>query len=292
MSQNENSHKATRLFITDRHLLPGLGVAAVADMQCGLIGNSNETQVSAIRDEMFYLDVEHPAPCAGKVTSWTVCYYGPDDVRDNRIYWALYAIYRRNVSQNGDHYERVSDTFAAVRSGEDFLNGRIVDGGIVAGEFNCYNDTIDNGDSSLTVEAGDVLGACVFDPLDAGNEVVRRQLDIVGEVVGESLLEMNDDECIFTGRDREIPLSVERSELSPTSSRRLHLYAIIGNGLSLFIPIYYYNVFTLLIYTDQFLIAPFPDQETTTSSTAITTTVTVASPSDNHGMYNIHTCTR
>ena len=34
-----------------------------------------------------------------------------------------------------------------------------------------------------------------------GMTVVRRQLDIVGEVVGESLLEMNDDEmCIYGTR--------------------------------------------------------------------------------------------
>ena len=190
---------------------------------CGLIGNSNETQLSAIRDKMFYLDVEHPAPCAGNVTSWTVCYYAPDSVRTDRIYWALYAIYRRNVSENGDRYERVSDTFTAVRSDQNFLNGRIVDGEIVDGEFNCYNDTIDNGDSSLTVQTGDVLGACILDPPER-----RRQLDIVGEVKGESLLEMNEDRCIVMGQDREIPLSVERSQLlPPRSSKRLHLYANI-----------------------------------------------------------------
>ena len=194
---------------------------------CGLVGNSNETQVSAIRDEMFYLDVDHPAPCAGNVTSWTVCYYGPNDVGNNILYWALYAIYRRNVSENGDHYERVSDTFTAVRSGENFLHLRTVDGEIVEGEFNCYNDTIDNGDSSLTVEAGDVLGACIFDPPNG-----RRQLDIVGEGGEESLLEMNDVvRCTNEGPNREIPLSVEKIQLSPRSSRRLHLYANIGNAL-------------------------------------------------------------
>ena len=194
---------------------------------CGLIGNSNETQLSAIRDEMFYLDVDHPAPCAGKVTSWTVCYYAPIDLRVFRLYWALYAIYRRNVSENGDHYERVSDTFTAVRSGERFINTTIVDGGIVEGEYNCYNDTIDNGDSSLTVEAEDVLGACVFHPPEG-----RHQLDIVGEGGEESLLEMNDvARCTNEGRNREIPLSVERSQLSTRSSRRLHLYANIGNAL-------------------------------------------------------------
>ena len=199
---------------------------------CGLIGNSNaETRVTPRTGgsaRRFYLDIDHPAPCAGRVTSWTFCYYAPDSVGSDDIYWAFYAIYRKNVSQNDDLYERVSDTFTAVRSGEDFLNGRIVDGVIVEGELNCYNDTIDNGDSSLTVEAGDVLGACVINP--SGDN--RHQLDIVGEVEGESLLEMNDDRCVFMGQNQEIPLSVERSQLSPRPSRRLHLYANIGNGLS------------------------------------------------------------
>ena len=212
---------------------------------CGLIGNSDETRLTARRYRRFYLDVDHPAPCAGNVTSWTVCYYAPNNVAENGIYWAFYAIYRRNVSENGDRYERVSDTFTAVRS-EDFINALIVDGGIIGEEFNCYNDTIDNGDSSLTVQAGDVLGACIFDPDDTGN-AVRRQLDIIGEVEGESLLEMNDiNGCIFMGDDQDIPLSVQRSQLSPRSSRRLHLYAIIGNGLSLlYFYTYYYNVFTV-----------------------------------------------
>ena len=209
---------------------------------CGLIGNSDETELRARTDRRFYLDDDHPAPCAGNVTSWTVCYYAPNNVAENGIYWALYAIYRRNVSENGDRYERVSDTFTAVRS-EDFINGPIVDGGIVAGGFNCYNDTIDNGDSSLTVQAGDVLGACIFDPRDTLN-AVRRQLDIVGEGGGESLLEMNDDGCRL---DQEIPLSVERNQLSTRSSRRLHLYANIGNGFNFFIE-----------YIDMYLYINFP----------------------------------
>ena len=199
------------------------------DDRCGFIGNSNETRLRARRARRFYLDVEHPAPCAGNVTSWTVCYYAPNNVENDRIYWAFYAIYRKIVSESDDRYARVSDTFTAVRSGEDFSNGRIVDGRIVPREFNCYKDTIDNGDSSLTVEAGDVLGACIIDPPDPENGE-RLELDIVGEVNGELLLEMNSNSvCTFMGQDiaTEIPLSVQRSDLS-NRSRRLHLYANIG----------------------------------------------------------------
>ena len=61
----------------------------------------------------------------------------------------------------------------------------------------------------------------------------RLELDIVGEVNGESLLEMNSNSvCTFMGQDIsfEIPLSVQMRQLSMRSSRRLHLYANIGNG--------------------------------------------------------------
>ena len=199
---------------------------------CGLIGNSDETQLRARRERRFYLDVDHPAPCAGNVTSWTVCYYAPNTVENNSIYWAFYAVYRRNVSESDDHYQRVSEIFTAVRSVPDFLNSPIVDGRIVPDEFNCYNDTIDNGDSSLTVETGDVLGACIIDPPD-NPRGKRLELDIVSEVNGESLLEMNSNSvCTFMAQDIsfDIPLSVQMRELSMRRSRRLHLYANIGNG--------------------------------------------------------------
>ena len=56
---------------------------------------------------------------------------------------------------------------------------------------------------------------------------------------------MNDDGCIFTEQDREIPLSVEKSQLSPRSSKRLHLYANIGNGFNFFIL---YIIFLVNLY--------------------------------------------
>ena len=63
---------------------------------CGPIGNSDVTAATPSRARRFYLNSADPAPCTGNITSWRVCYYGPDDVDDDRgTYWATYAVYIR-----------------------------------------------------------------------------------------------------------------------------------------------------------------------------------------------------
>jgi hypothetical protein len=199
--------------------------------QCGFIGNSDETAATALRAQMFYLDTANPANCTGNVTSWRVCYYGPDLVNARGSYWATYAVYRMMGSDNNMiRYERVSEMFRAIRTIESFVSGSpIVDGEIVQGGFNCYTDSIDVGNSPLTIQAGDILGACVFDSeddqLSTITIVVRRPLDVVGEVSGESLLQMG-----TTGCSREdIPSDISASQLSIINSTRLYIYANIGN---------------------------------------------------------------
>lgn len=189
-------------------------------------GNSNVSEVGEIREQRFYLDVNNPAPCTGNITSWRVCYYGPEEVVDDGSYWATYAIYRRirSTAESADLFERVSEMFSAIRTAERFVRIPTVDGEIVEGGFNCYEDTRDAGDSQLMVQAGDILGACVFDPSETIG-VTRRQLDIVGEASGESLLEMSSDGC---SRDT-LPMSIPMNALSTVESRRLHLNAQIGN---------------------------------------------------------------
>ena len=201
---------------------------------CGPIGNSDETETTPLRNQRFYLNTADPAPCTGNITSWRVCYYGPDDVDNlSGSYWATYAVYRRTGSGDDVHYERVSEMFRALRTIERFtdIDGTGVDGEILEGGFNCYNDSIDTGNSPLTVQAGDILGACVFDPenIVRGTRVTlnRLQLDIVGDVSGQSLLQTTDtSECSTVA----IPSNIPANQLSAQSSRRLHLYANIGNS--------------------------------------------------------------
>ena len=93
-----------------------------------------------------------------------MCYYGPDNVDDRGSYWATYAVYRRrrNSDIGNFSYERVSEMFRAIRTVVRYTTADIVDGEIVEGGFNCYNDSIDTGNSPLTVQAGDILGCLLY----------------------------------------------------------------------------------------------------------------------------------
>ena len=193
-------------------------------MSCGPIGNSDESELVARRDQRFYLDVNNPAPCTGNITRWRVCYYGPGSVHEDGLYWATYAVYRRIGVDSDARHERVSNIFTAIRTVERFLQGAIIDGLISNSGFNCYTDTRGVGDVPVTVQAGDIIGACVFDPDDIRMLATRLPLHVVGEASGESLLEMGADECT-----REIiPSNIQLSQLTTSASQRLHLYADIG----------------------------------------------------------------
>ena len=182
------------------------------------IGNNNETAATPSSAELFYLDAEHPADCTGNITSWRVCYYGPGNVDNFGSYWATYAVYRRMESGSTLRYHLVSEMFRALRTTGNLVNFDGVDGEISQG-FNCYTDSIDAGESPLTIQAGDIVGACVFDP-----DGFRLQLDVVGEASGESLLQMGAAGC----SREDIPSDISANQLSPLNSRRLYVYADIG----------------------------------------------------------------
>ena len=189
---------------------------------CGSIGDSDQRELNVHIDRRFYLDINNPATCSGTITSWRVCYYGPNIVRADS-YWATYAVYRRMGSGGSERYERVSQLFSAVRATSSLIGTGVVDGLVQEKVYVCYNDSIDAGALPLTVQAGDVLGACVFNPVNVDGDS-RRQLDIVGETGGSSLLEMNNDGCTTEA----IPSNIPTNQLSNRNNRRLHLFANIG----------------------------------------------------------------
>ena len=200
--------------------------------RCGSIGESAELAGTPSRAQMFYLDTANPANCTGSITSWRVCYYGPDSVNDRGSYWVTYAVYQRMGSGN-NKYERVSEIFRATRAISGLQGESNIDCEIVQGGFNCYDDSIDVGNSPLTIQAGDILEACVFNPNDERIDiplvgpmviVVRLPLDVVGEANGESLLQMGTDGCSRTN----IPSDISTNQLSTVNSRQLHIYANIG----------------------------------------------------------------
>ena len=203
-----------------------LYLSSAQQEHCGSIGNSNETAAMPSRAQLFYLDTANPATCTGIVTSWRVCYYGPDSVNDRSSYWATYAVYQKMGSGDSVRYERVSGVFRAIRAVAKFTIDPIIDGEIAQGGFNCFDDFIDPHDSPITIQAGDILGACVFDPNDLFPAITRLPLDVIGEVSGEStpLLQMGTAGC---SRD-DIPSGISANQLATLNSTRLHIYANIG----------------------------------------------------------------
>ena len=117
--------------------------------------------------------------------------------------------------------------FRAVRATFNF--GEHVDGVLQEG-FNCYNDSDSINNSTLTIQAGDIIGACIFDPKDFSPLVGRHQLDVVGEVCGESLSQLQSDANDVCSMDA-IPSSIPYvySDLLIRDNRRLHIYANIGS---------------------------------------------------------------
>ena len=199
------------------------------DTHCGSIGNDNsDSEAKERRDRRFYLDVNNAATCTGNITSWRVCYYGPKDIDEDGVYFATYAVYRR---MGANSFRKVSDTFRAIRAVQK-LTSRFdaVDGMVQADGFWCYDDSINVDASPLPIQAGDVLGACVFSPQDTNN-INRFPLNVVGDTgpgSSESLLRtMNTDEC-GTAWDSPLPSSILMDSLSSHNSRRLHIRANIG----------------------------------------------------------------
>lgn len=194
----------------------------MAEEECGSgFGNDNERELIPVTDERFYLNTANPAPCTGNITGWHLCYYGPNLIQPLTQYWATYAVYRKIGAGSDERYERVSEVYSAVR-GPPFaaLFGNT---GLIKSGFSCNDYSVETNTSQLTIQAGDVLGACVFTPID-GEFFLRQRLDIVGQTSGESLLGMDTSAC----NTKFLPTSVTVNELSTYDSRRLHLYADIG----------------------------------------------------------------
>ena len=204
-----------------------LYLSSAQQEHCGSIGSSNETAAMPSRAQRFYLDTANPATCTGVITSWRVCYYGPDSVNDKGSYWATYAVYQKMGSGDSIRYERVSGVFRAIRAIAKFTIDPIIDGEIAQGGFNCFDDFIDARDSPVSIQAGDILGACVFDPNDLFPLITRLPLDVIGEVSGESTtpsLQMGTTGCSLNA----IPSSISANQLSILNSTRLHIHANIG----------------------------------------------------------------
>ena len=181
--------------------------------QChGPLGTNNETAFPPVRDNRFYLNTAAPAPCSGTVTEGRFCYYPSNtNITMNHRFYALVAVYRRRMTltDDSDSYENVSSMLTIRLTGRQLNNAR--------SDLVCA--TVNVSDFDVDIEAGDVLGACVFNPSGGPN----RRLLIVGQASGYSLMEMNSTGCSLDA----MPSNVSTSDLSNVNSRLLHVYANI-----------------------------------------------------------------
>ena len=186
----------------------------VKGQQCpGPIGTNNKTAFTVDRTHMFYLNTAAPAPCSGTVARFTYCYYRPPSNEIVNNHYATVAVYRKENFENGSfYYARVSD-MDVIRRRKSQVNDN--------GNFDC----LDLNNPDFEVEAGDVVGVCIFDPDGPGGN--RRQLDLIGQTSGYSLMGRSADGCSRT----TIPSTISSSQLSVISQRILHIYADI-TGMS------------------------------------------------------------
>lgn len=178
-----------------------------------IVGTNNERAFTVERDERFYLNTAHPAPCDGTINSWRYCFYNPGGIRDDRIYSTTFAIYR--AVDTG--YQRVSNVTTVSWSGREIKN-------LGSQSFNCYNVSV----NSFTIEAGDFVAACVYDP--AGG---ARQLDVIGKNVAGYLMRTAEND-VSDCSENSLPSNVLSSRLSNRNSRILHLYATITSMFNVY----------------------------------------------------------
>ena len=192
----------------------------IAGQQCpdGTIGRGDTNTGKARRDNQFYINRGNPATCDGMITSFSYCYHRPDETdNDYQITFALY----RNINNLEFEYRNVSQTIVLRKTHSD------VEKELVGVDFACSELTMNQ---PLTVQMGDVLGACVVDP--PSDSVYC--LDIAGrhgsgEASGNLLrAERAPAGCTETSVPRSFDFATITEHQDITSSRVLHISATIS----------------------------------------------------------------
>ena len=138
---------------------------------------------------------------------------------DAPSYLFNFAVYRERTPGGGEYY-RVSPVFVAEKTRIEIENQLGFDDDEFTEFFGCVDYPLNE---SITIEAGDVLGACVFIP--SGDSGIR-ELDIVGGKGSSQgmLMRTPPSDCGLNA----LPSNV--TSLSASSNRVLHLHAnITGN---------------------------------------------------------------
>ena len=135
---------------------------------CGDIGTNVEGFTES-REQKFFLNTQAPAPCDGTIDQFEYCYYVTDQQLGGYLF--TFAVYRETYP-GSNAYTPISDPF---NTGTSFFN----QGG---DSFTCKTF---QADQTIKVQAGDMIGACIYDPPnESGFLGSRTQLDVVGQQAG------------------------------------------------------------------------------------------------------------
>ena len=189
---------------------------AEVNCQCTPVGSNNEMKstAAAVRTPRIYLNTAYPATCSGTVERWRLCFYRPAAHEDGDKYRLTLAVYRRNNTQ----YEIVESSLRTITSTFPLQSS----------DFSCQYINLNTADQ-FNIETGDIIGACIFEPVLPRIE----RMDIVSEANGHSLMQINDNN-IRCGW-KSIPLTISNSQLATAGSRLLHLSATITSKFCVYI---------------------------------------------------------
>ena len=178
---------------------------------CGVVGSDVGESV-ANRDRNFYLNTQDQATCDGTIDELQYCYYKTE--KHNALAFGGFsftaALYR----------EMRQGTYTAIS--DAYTNGiSYSDHGLQS--FRCVSVSI----PPLQIQAGDVIGVCIYNPPKSGLLGFRAQLDVVGQNAGADryLLTSGNSGC----GDSAVPNSV--SSLTRENSLVLHIFASISKYL-------------------------------------------------------------
>ena len=193
-------------------------VVSVKGQVCGVIGtDSGEFDIDTAHG--FYLNTQDPSPCNGTVNEFQYCYYRSSSFALGG-YDFTFAVFRETSPGS---YSAVSEAYTTGRT--------LTNHNLGSGDFACARFEVMN---QIQVQAGDVMGACVYDPPNTGGlSGVRVELNVVGGNAG------NDRYLMMTENagcgDFNVPSPVTVSGLTRIDSHVLHISASISKGISTFL---------------------------------------------------------
>ncbi|XP_064386571.1 uncharacterized protein LOC135335087 [Halichondria panicea] len=171
---------------------------------------TDATEFEANKEHSFYLNTQDPAQCDGTITEFNFCYYRSNPIQLAASYDFTFAVFRRSSSE----YINVSEAFTTGRTVANSNLG-------LFGTFACRTFSVND----IPVQAGDVIGVCIYDPPDNAGFTTRLPIDMVSQNAGSEhfLMSTGNSGC----GDMSVPNPVTVSSLNRANQRVLHIHADI-----------------------------------------------------------------